>query len=40
MLGRRVLARGDFAGFDVGPDRAVWAVGSPAGRRRIVLERL
>jgi len=36
----RVLARGNIAGFDLGPDRAVWAAGPPAGRRRIALERL
>jgi hypothetical protein len=39
-LGRRRLARGRFAGFDLAPDRAVWAVGRPGGFQRIVLERL
>jgi hypothetical protein len=38
MLGRRVLARGNIAGFDLAPDRAVWAAGPPAGRQRIALE--
>ena len=40
MLDHRVLARGRFAGFDLAPDRAVWAVGRPGGFQRIVLERL
>ena len=40
MLDRRMLARGRFAGFDLTPDRAVWAVGRPGGFQRIVLERL
>jgi hypothetical protein len=40
MLGRRVLARGRIAGFDLGPNRAVWAAGPPAGRQRIAFERL
>jgi hypothetical protein len=40
VLGRRTLARGRFAGFDLAPGRAAWAVGPPAGRQRIVLERL
>jgi hypothetical protein len=38
--GSRTLARGYFAGFDLARDRAVWAVGSPSGRQRIVVERL
>jgi hypothetical protein len=40
VLGRRTLARGRIAGFDLAPDRAAWAVGPPAGRQRIVLEHL
>jgi hypothetical protein len=40
MLGRRVLARGNIAGFDLAGDRAVWAAGPPVGRLRIALERL
>lgn len=40
VLGHRTLARGRFAGFDLAPGRAAWAAGLPAGRQRIVLERL
>jgi len=42
--GRRVLDRiprtRSFGGFDLAPDRAVWAVGAPGGVQRIVLRQL
>ena len=29
-----------FGGFDLGPGRAVWAIGRPSGFQRIRLQRL